>query len=80
VFGSNEVLISVCGSSGGRRERPDNGDRNFGLEFRTSVGRFIEIRNKIVRKIRSHRNGTAFHPDPALKLSTKLYDMYHYCV
>jgi len=26
------------------------------------------------------QDGTAFHPDPACKLSANLYDIYHCCV
>jgi len=54
----------LCPSSGVFHRTHSNGLRHTGL----------------LTACEEDQDGTAFHPDPARKLSEKLYDVYHCCV
>jgi hypothetical protein len=65
---------------------------NFGMsqnritEMTKNIERKIEVQhlvnrlNLIWQDLGQDQDVTAFHPDPACKLSANLYDIYHCCV
>jgi hypothetical protein len=47
------------------------------IERKKEVQHLVNRLNLIWQDLGQDQDGTAFHPDPARKLSVKLYDMYH---
>ena len=41
---------------------------------------YVVCHTDLLTARQQYQDGTRFHPDPALKLSAKRYDIYHCCV